>query len=321
MTTLRTLFCAASAVLTLTLSSLTFAQSSFTNIVIFGDSLSDIGNVSGAPFTNHQPDHKTPIWVNNVASTLFPSAPIYASTHQPTSNSTASLNLDYAWGGALTGPSNKNVVPPVTEQVAIFLSDVQNKPSKTALYIIWAGANDLFSLVPHAGMKTLQQQHSMNNAICALDADPTHCQTDLQPSVTPIKNLVSVVKTLQSAGIPSDHIYVLNLPDLSFTPKAIKLTHGDPNLLMAISALSELFNANLGLDFESILPKNHIISAYDFMRDTLKDPAKYHFTDIKDSCSSQKAEPICKGYVFNDSIHPTIAAHELLGAFIEKTVQ
>lgn len=318
---LRNLLCTASAVLTLSISSLSFSQTNYTNMIIFGDSLSDIGNVPSAPFTNHQADNKTPIWVNDVMATLFPSASIYASTHKPNSNDTASLNLDYAWGGALTGPSSKEEVPPVTQQVATFMADVQNKPSKTALYIIWAGANDIFSLVPQSDMTTTQQRQQLNQALCALKTDPSQCQTAPQPPVTPIKNLVSVVNTLKSAGIPGDHIFVLNLPDLSYTPKAIAFTKGDPNLLMGISALSELFNADLGLDFEGVLPADHIISAYTFMHQTLTDPSKHGFTDIKDSCTSEKAEPLCKGYVFNDSIHPTIAAHQLLGQFILQAIQ
>lgn len=308
------------ASLLLILSTIALAQPTFTNIIVFGDSLSDIGNVSSAPFTNHQSDGKTPIWVNDVVTQLFSSTPIYPSTHQPSSNDVATLNLDYAWGGALTGTYNTNGVPPVSQQIQTFLADVQHKPSKTALYVIWAGANDLFSLVPHADMTTQQQQATLKTATCDLTLQNNLCVNTSQPPVTPIANLVNEVKTLQSAGIPSSQIYVLNLPDLSYTPKAIALTKGDKNLLTAISALSELFNANLGLDMEATLPADHLISAYAFMHQVMSDPAKYNFTDVSDSCVSKQAEPTCQGYIFNDSIHPTVAAHLDLSHFIEQSL-
>src|SRR5947208_1472956 len=76
------------------------AAGPFSNLVMFGDSLSDIGNIAQAPLINTP----GPYYWNG----RFSNGPVYAETLAtglglpPLSRSTASGGTDYAYGGAKT---------------------------------------------------------------------------------------------------------------------------------------------------------------------------------------------------------------------------
>jgi outer membrane lipase/esterase len=131
---LRRVFSASFAVLALSLSIASDALS-FSGLYVFGDSLSDIGNLCPSPcpgvpvppyaagrFSNG------PIWIDGVASALgLALAP----------SSTGGNN--YAVGGATsTGV--------LSSQVPSFLTNVGGSASPTALYVVLAGGNDGLAL-------------------------------------------------------------------------------------------------------------------------------------------------------------------------------
>src|SRR5262245_32101630 len=76
------------------------AAGPFVNLIVFGDSLSDIGNVQSSPFVNIP----GPYYWNG----RFSNGPVYAETLTtglglpPLTRSTASGGTDYAYGGART---------------------------------------------------------------------------------------------------------------------------------------------------------------------------------------------------------------------------
>src|SRR4029079_13741701 len=97
------------------------AAGPFINIVVFGDSLSDIGNVSQAtPFIT-QPKTPGPYYWNG----RFSNGPVYAETLAtglglPALANSAAGGTDYAYGGALTTDSpfpDSLVVKDVDDQV------------------------------------------------------------------------------------------------------------------------------------------------------------------------------------------------------------
>jgi phospholipase/lecithinase/hemolysin len=87
---------------------------SFSSLIVFGDSLSDNGNIGR--FTDGA------IWVETLAASL--GADLY----------------DFAYGGATTGEDN----PAVGEPVFGLQWQVENymAPAEDALFTVWAGAND-----------------------------------------------------------------------------------------------------------------------------------------------------------------------------------
>ncbi|HEY9694958.1 MAG TPA: SGNH/GDSL hydrolase family protein [Oculatellaceae cyanobacterium] len=112
----------------------TVAQN-FNEIYVFGDSLSDIGNMSQATQGYSPPSplyykgrySNGLVWVDYLASKL---------------KLTVNKNNDFAYGGATTGNSTQAPLGLLT-QIKRFRSNHSSANPK-ALYIIWAGANDYF---------------------------------------------------------------------------------------------------------------------------------------------------------------------------------
>lgn len=105
-------------------------------LYVFGDSLSDVGNVFRATggqvpappyFEGRHSNGK--VWVEELATRL---------------NLSGDRVENFAWGGATTGKNGLNRVPGVLAQVETFVQNQKIDPQ--ALFVVWAGANDyLFS--------------------------------------------------------------------------------------------------------------------------------------------------------------------------------
>ena len=103
-------------------------------LYIFGDSLSDVGNIfraTGGAYPSSPPYFQGrysngQVWVEYLASKL-------ALTPEQSTN--------FAFGGATTGTSNTNGIPGLYAQVYNFTKARQDI-NPNALYILWAGAND-----------------------------------------------------------------------------------------------------------------------------------------------------------------------------------
>jgi len=153
----------------------------FDSMVIFGDSLSDVGNcylasgntVPPLPYVNGRFSNG-PVWIEQVATKL--GMPV------PTPSFLGGNN--YAYGSAETATGSSLLgMPNVGAQVGTYLQ--AHTASPTTLYVLWAGANDF------------------------LDGQTA-------PSV-PAGNMVAAVSTLETAG--ACYFLVLNLPPLGSTPK------------------------------------------------------------------------------------------------------
>jgi thermolabile hemolysin len=106
-------------------------------LYVFGDSLSDVGNVFKATngavpappyFEGRHSNGK--VWVEELAAKL---------------NLPSDRVGNFAWGGATTGEVGMNQVPGVLAQIEAFLKN-QPKLDPQALFVVWIGSNDyLFS--------------------------------------------------------------------------------------------------------------------------------------------------------------------------------
>lgn len=330
----------------------------YNNIIVFGDSLSDIGNNHwakaegkvGAPMTNEEKPNNSsrPLWINKLMKLLLPKETIYSSTKI----SQAQLNPFYnsmscAWASAETGMHYLNdaadsapypnyndsacanqgpgllsaqeaCVPGVRRQITIYLHTVNHPDSKT-LFIIWAGGNDVFNNLT----KAIIAKAPLPDSLLATLAIKENKKTDPYNFSYPILNLLKAKNELIKAGVSPSQIYVINLPDLSKIPAAVELSVSNPAILTMLHATTIAFNSNLAAaltagDTAHALPASHIFSAQNLFDRVIKNPEKFNLVNVDESCVKNNATPLCEGYLFFNEKHPTVAAGEIIAAAFKK---
>jgi outer membrane lipase/esterase len=285
-------------------------HSTFNGMVVFGDSLSDAGNISLATVPSIQPPlefttNPGAVTVQNVATGLGYSL-------------TASLagGADYAWGGAgisNNSPGTPSSVPTITSQINTYLTgrSVDNR----TLYVIWGGANDIFNAATSVAAgataqqliaQTLAAQASQavtaglipNNpaAIAAFEAQITPTVTaqinaqvasaagvsSLQTATQAQANVaaaaqqeVNLIGALQAAG--AKNILVFNLPNIGLTPEALAQGASAASSLTSLSVIyNSQLNAGLGQLGKGIIP----INAYAMLNQVIANPGAYGFTNV-----------------------------------------
>lgn len=276
----------------------------YTSMVVFGDSLSDLGNIAtitggavpGAPysgaFTNGAP------WVNGAAATLglSPLGPSLLG------------GSDYAWGGARTnGHSNPALATTasIQAQVGAYLGSHGNAADPGALYVLWGGANDL------------------QDALFAAAANPANALAIVSAGVTgSISRIGDLLDDLIGAGAGT--IVVPNLPDLGLTPRIAAF--GSLGVSLGNFA-STLFNGLLDgvLAARSGSADLREADIFGLLNDAVANPAKYGLSNVNAPCytgddinwtggGSVCADP--GAYLFWDTFHPTAAAHAFIAAEI-----
>ncbi len=179
----------------------TVSAASFTSLSIFGDSMTDTGNVflatggavPTAPYFSGR-FSDGPVWVETLAEQLgFPGA------------STASLagGNNYAFGGARTGAAGAPV-PGLLAQSAGLWGPLHPLADPTGLFVLVGGGND------------------MRDARSAFQTDSPADQAGRQAAAeAAVANLLANLNFLASKG--AKNALIGNLPDLGATPEAVGL--------------------------------------------------------------------------------------------------
>jgi phospholipase/lecithinase/hemolysin len=268
----------------------------FTEIVSFGDSLSDVGNfykatggVSPPALYGYDQGRfaNGPMWLDYLAKDLGLAAP------------TASLNggLDYAYGGATTGPGDTTLtfpssgpiqatatVPNIDGQIASFLGS--HTPTPGQIFTIWGGANDF------------------------LNAGQTN-------PLIPAQNIADEIITLAIAGAKT--FLVPNLPLLGALPSTSSLPWPIPQEL---DELTVAFNTALQTEATQLEEKYglqiNLVDVYSLTNDAMANPSKYGFANVTDSALLSGSNG--DGYLFWDIVHPTTQADAFIGGLAAQSV-
>jgi len=194
---------------------------------------------------------------------------------------------NFAYGGATTGSIANSYVPSLIQQVQSF-TQTHQKINSDALYVLWAGANDYLQGVSSATI--------------------------------PVKNVMSAINLLTDVG--AKKILVANLPDLGHLP-AMRTA---PNFV-SLSALTQAHNQNLRRSLKLLTQQDSdlkiaTLDANSLYRDAIANPAAFGFTNVISSCLF--GSNICGNpdqFLFWDGIHPTTAAHRIIGETAFSTIQ
>ncbi len=266
--------------------------SAYSTMYVFGDSLSDTGNVNivtgGVPFPPYATGRFSngPVWVETLATNLGLSA-----------SAALAGGTNYAFGGAATGAPFTSSVPTLTQQVSsYFLPGVGGVADPNALYVVWGGGNDVRT------------------------GDPSVLTYS-------VPNISNIITTLAAAG--ATNFLVPNLPDIGLTPEA---QAGGPAVVAGATYLSTTFNTQLATataGLRTSLGVNIIdLDVYTFLNNVIANPSLYGLTDTSNRCFTGPtgvggSGTVCANpgeFLFWDGIHPTAAAHAALGNYATAAV-
>jgi len=272
----------------------------FSGFIVFGDSLSDSGNIAlaqGLPPGNSFTTNPDPVAAEIIAAMFgLPGGPSLGG------------GFNFAWGGACAnalGPC-LNPVPNIPTQVSQYLAATGGAADPNALYSIWGGANDIFA---------------------TLTLDPLNAQANTVAAATAY---VQQIGRLQAAG--ARYIVVYNLPNLGATPQF----GGTPNA-SSVSQITVVYNSALSAGLETLGNGIIPINTFGLISEITANPGLYGFTNITgQACGVGSSSVACGpagsglpfGYapgtndtwLFADGVHPTGAAHRILANVVLSTI-
>lgn len=280
----------------------------YSDLYVLGDSLSDQGNFFGTTAYLRSQGVDIPLtppleYTDGTTFGRFTNGKNYIDYLAPklglTSTSSFEGGNNYAVGGARTyyhpqfGPAGS-----LLGQYAAYNS-THASADPNALYIVWAGANNLKDiLLPPSG-------------------------TPLDPSVELPRAAMDVGFVIGSlAGIGARNILVPNLPDLGIVPLATG--GGAPNA--DATFLSASYNSILDIILNNFAGINLMrFDTFSFVDDVYYHPGKYGLSNVTGVAYSKFVEPggttvsNPDEYFSWDGFHPTSAAHRLLAESIYQT--
>jgi outer membrane lipase/esterase len=271
------------------------SAASYTGLYVFGDSLSDTGNIAkligsnpgqvitgnsyipGQPYASGQFTNGD-VWVKSFAE-MIGLAP-YA---------TAALNGggNFAFGGARTSTDGSGLPPSLTAQAGLFIGKTGGMAPSGALYVVAGGGNDARDALQAAA--TSADPYGVIGAAAWAYAQHTG----------------AIVDSLQAAG--AQHIIVWDAPNLALAPAVQAQGSGATFLGGLVSAamngaLAARLRGEAGVSLFDLFGVQGQIYA---------NPSAYGLSNVSDACG---AVVNCNAstYLYWDGIHPTAAGHAIL---------
>jgi outer membrane lipase/esterase len=273
----------------------------FSSMTVFGDSLSDTGNiflatggtVPVAPYFNGR-FSDGPVWIDHLAAGLgLPSGAMPA----------LGGGSNFAFGGARTGIGSSGPGDPpglLGQSAGIAFANPATLADPTGLYVVVGGGND---------MRDARSAFQGNTV-----ADNDGRQAAAEDAVA---NLTSVIGLLASKG--AKHVLISNLPDLgrSLEAQALGLVAPSTDATDRFNAEAQsllAIGAALGLNMY-FLDMAGVLDAV-YVDATTNGGATFGITNFSSPCGSFPGSVgiSCAVSGFSDALHPSAAAHKLIGA-------
>ena len=296
----------------------------FSNVYVFGDSLSDAGYfrpffaslvaqgfpAALVPVFGRFTTSPGPAWSELVAQ-------YYGVTPLPSNVSGGTI---YAQGGARVATSPGFVTPPgqpqrpVSVQIDEFLVANGGSADPNALYTVWAGANDLFVQLGAFQTGAITQAQLQTNFLAAATAE------------------IGQIRRLTDAG--ARYIAVFTLPNVGATPEFA----GSP-VAGSVTALSAGYNTTLFTGLQGAGIRVIPVDTFSLFNEMQANPGAFGFTNTTTpACrpfppfSTSANSFFCyagnlvapgadQSYAFADSVHPTTASHRIIAQFVESLIE
>lgn len=279
----------------------------FTKIVVFGDSLSDTGNVAHLTYDKY--GFRVPGPVADYTDGSFtdgfdtaPAAQLYSGVwikqlaesmpSKPEVNDSLDGGTNYAFGYATTGMGTSvltfgtgNVYSVDVENIGQQIGDyLATKPKITpkTLFVVWGGANDFIS-----GGVSLQTAYAV------------------------AVNQYANIQALIDAG--ATQFIIPNLPPLGLVPRI----NGDPGSAALVNLVVAYYNGLLNADIQLLRknnPRKHLqiaqLDVFGLFNRIVAKPSNYAFANVTGSSQGLPVNP--DTYLFWDDLHPTTHGHNIL---------
>jgi outer membrane lipase/esterase len=296
----------------------------FSNVYVFGDSLSDAGyfrpffqalTAQGfpaalVPVLGRFTTNPGPVWSELVAQ-------YYGVSPAPSNVSGGTI---FAQGGARVSTSPGYVTPPgqpqrpISTQIDEFLAANGGNADPNALYTVWGGANDLFVQL---------------GAFQAGAIDATQLQTNFL-GVAAAE--IAQIRRLTGAG--ARYVAVFALPNVGATPAFASTPFAG-----SVAALSAGYNTTLFTGLQQAGIRVIPVDSFSLFNEIIANPASFGFSNSTGTAcgpfppfSSTPNSFFCyagnlvapgadQSYVFADSVHPTTASHRIIAQFVESLIE
>lgn len=273
----------------------------YSRMYVFGDSLSDVGNVhntqqynDGGRWSNGK------VWNEYLAERLGMEVPANSKNYIAGETPEAG-NTNFAYGGAMTSHGTTEAVIPSVHQQIDGRNFGQQKNvgfdrygvsfGENDLVLLWGGANNFF----FSGQTLILEDFEGAGNRAA-------------------RNMADNIGLLIENG--AKNIVVINLPDIGKTPAYLYNEEGAANATLFTNSFNDRLAADMA-DIKSDNPDILIteVDAYGLFNAIMEDPLAYGFWDTTDqlifALSIGTTVPSDK-YLFYDDVHPTTAGHKVI---------
>lgn len=283
----------------------------FSNVVVFGDSLSDAGYFRAFLRSLGLPEAVVAAMGRYTTNPGLTWGELVAQYYGVAPNpSNVSGGTVYAQGGArVTGTPGVNTPPgqaerPVSTQIGEYLAATGGRADPDALYAVWAGANDVFFQLGAFSAGAISAAQLQGNVLAAASTE------------------IEQIARLRAAG--ARYIMVLALPDIGATP-AFRGTA----TAGSVTALSAGYNTTLFTGLAAAGIRVIPVDIFTLFSEVTANPAAFGLTNVTaPACgpfppiTTTPAALFCNptntvaggadGYAFADGVHPTTAGHRIV---------
>jgi outer membrane lipase/esterase len=260
----------------------------YNRLVVFGDSLSDNGNLFALTGGTQPP---APYYQGR-----FSSGPTFVellgfNLGKFATGSPVTGSIDYAFGGSRT--DTQAVPPGMRVQLGAYTA-AGGRFGPTDLVSILGGANNIFQGLPAAGAS----------------ANPTGAITPVALGAATDINFITNSVAAAGAGT----ILVTNLPKLSLTPQ-FRNTAAAPLADFAVTTFNGALLTSLNATAAANPNSNIIVMDLFKIGDTIAgNPGRFGITNVTDACFNGVTVCSDPGYFYFDGVHPTALGHRIIAS-------
>ena len=278
-------------------------EESSKTLFVFGDSLSDTGNLFDLTSALGNPIPPSPPYFEG----RFSNGPVAVEILAEELDLSFNLDSNFAWGGAKTGRDNSFddpdlglELPGLLDQIDSFAETIDSVGADPeALYVVWAGGNDF---LPVGG--------------ASVPADPEAAVTNA------VTNITTAVTTLADLG--AETIVVPLSPAMDRTPLAIASSSET-----VLADISVAFNAELSETLTSLEEDREdvdviLVDLFAISEEVATNPQEFGFSNISDPFVSNgmiidETANVLE-FFFWDAVHPTTNGHEIYAGVLAAAI-